>query len=262
MNSLKRAVFATVSVLGLVLATPVDAQNTNAQNTNDSQENQLRDPPSAFVPDGRRASWHAEIERTERGYMIGNPKAEASLIEWISYTCGGCALFSRQADGAIDMALLAPGHMNVEVRSVIRNALDLTVSLLVQCGADDGFKDRHRMYLTQQETWLEKGRTAPRSQAASWASGTTAARISMASALDLDDMLANTGVSRRDITTCLSDQEAADALLSNWVADRAQFTVPRTPSFALDGEFLVDVHNWPTLYPVIAERFKPDRSSR
>lgn len=258
MNSLKRAAFASVSALSLVLiASPVTAQETSSGGAD-----QLKDVPSAFMVDKRRASWHAEVERTERGFMIGNPKAEASLIEWISYTCGHCATFAREGEGALDLALLAPGHMNVEVRPVIRNAIDLTVSLLVQCGGAQGFKDRHRMYLMQQDKWLEKGRTAPQAQATTWASGSKAARISMAAALDLDDMLANTGVSRRDITTCLSDDEAALKLVQNGASDREEFAVNATPSFALDGELLNEVHAWSTLYPVIAERFKPDSSSR
>jgi len=258
MHSIKRAALTAVSALGLALA----AGGATAQDKGNAAENQLKDPPSAFMVDKRRASWHAEVVATERGFMIGNPDAEASLIEWISYTCGGCATFARQGESALDLALLAPGHMNVEIRPVIRNAVDLTVSLLVQCGGADGFKDRHRMYLLQQKTWIEKLQNAPQSQKVAWSSGDKTARLSAASALDLDDMLANTGISRRDITTCLSDDGAALKLVQNGAADRAEFTVPKTPSFALDGAFLADVHSWPALYPVIAERFKPGSSSQ
>lgn len=256
MTKFTRAAFAAVATLGLAFAPAASAQDT------DAQENQLRDPPSAFKGDGRRASWHAEVSQTERGFIIGNPDAEASLIEWISYTCGGCAAFARQGEGALDLALLAPGHMTVEVRPVIRNAIDLTVSLLVQCGGPEGFKDRHRMYLMQQATWAQKLRSAPQSQKASWSRGDKAARISAAAALDLDDMLANTGTSRRDINTCLSDDETALKLVRNATADREEFAYAKTPGFALDGEVLTDVHSWGALYPVIAQRFKPGNSSQ
>lgn len=236
-----------------MFALPASAQSTGQGSQADSLEN----PGSAFVGDGRRAAWHSEVERTERGFMIGNPEAEASLIEFISYTCGHCATFAREGEGALDLALLAPGHMNVEVRPVIRNAIDLTVSMLVQCGGADGFKDRHRMYLMRQETWLAKAQSAPQSQQAAWARGDKAARISMASALDLDDMLAARGTSRMDINTCLNDDQTALALIRNGNADRADFAVPGTPSFALDGELLANVHSWSALYPVLEERFRP-----
>ncbi|WP_298304034.1 thioredoxin domain-containing protein [uncultured Erythrobacter sp.] len=256
MKHLKRAALVAVSALGLAMAGGATAQETG------NSENQLADPPSAFMVDKRRSAWQAEVVETDRGFMIGNPKAEASLIEWISYTCGHCADFAREGEAALDLALLAPGHMSVEVRPVIRNAIDLTVSLLVQCGGAEGFKDRHRMYLLQQDKWLEKARTAPQSQMASWASGSKASRISMAAALDLDDMLANRGASRMDINTCLGDDQAALALVQNGAADREEFAVAATPSFALDGELLSEVHTWGTLYPVIEERFKPQNSSQ
>ncbi|MEP0391560.1 MAG: thioredoxin domain-containing protein [Erythrobacter sp.] len=258
MRSFKRAGLIAVSAIGLTFAGAVTAQERNQVEA----ENQLKDPPSAFVNSGRRAAWHAEVVRTEHGFKIGNPEAEASLIEWISYTCGSCAAFAREGEGALDLALLAPGHMNVEVRPIIRNMVDLTVSMLVQCGGTEDFKNRHRMYLLQQKTWLEKARTAPRLQTSTWGSGNRSARISMAAALDLDDMLAERGVSRMDITTCLSDDAAAQKLLQESAADRKELGINLTPSFALDGELLDQVHAWGTLYPVIAERFKPNNSSR
>jgi protein-disulfide isomerase len=264
-RSIKTTASARVAVLGIAcaltaaLSLPAHAQDAEADA--EAAENQLSDPPSAFVPDGRRASWHAEVERTERGFRIGNPDAEASLIEWISYTCGHCATFAKEGEGALDLALLAPGHMSVEVRPVIRNAIDLTISLLVQCGGADGFKDRHRMYLTQQDKWMARAQSAPASQQAAWARGDKASRLSAAQALDLDDMLAERGMSRVEINACITDDAAATALFRNSVADKEEFGVPGTPSFALDGKLLTNVHNWSALYPVLSERFRPGNSS-
>ncbi|MHA7819405.1 MAG: DsbA family protein [Erythrobacter sp.] len=235
-----------------MLTLPVTAQNQQG-----TGEDSLSNPGSAFAGNGRSRSWHAEVEQTERGFMIGNPEAEASLIEFISYTCSHCASFAREGEGAIDMVLLAPGLMNVEVRPVIRNGIDLAVSLLVQCGGADGFKDRHRMYLSRQQQWLGKAQSAPQAQQAVWARGDRAARINAATALDLDDMLADRGMSRIDITACLSDDQAALELIRNGQADATEFAVRGTPSFALDGELLDDVHSWATLYPVLEERFRP-----
>jgi protein-disulfide isomerase len=217
----------------------------------------LADPESAFGGNDSGASWHAEVARTDRGHIIGNPEAGAHLIEFMSYTCGHCAAFAREGGPALDLALLAPGHLNVEIRPVIRNVIDLTVSLLVQCGEPSGFKDRHRMYLYAQDTWLGTARNAPQSQQAIWARGNSAARLSAARALDLDDMLAVRGMSMPEINACIADDAAALALIENGRADNDEFTVPGTPSFALDGVLLTDVHNWAALYPVLAERFRP-----
>lgn len=235
-----------------MLALPATAQDTQSQS-----RDQLSNPGSAFVGDGRRKSWHAEVERTERGHMIGNPEADASLIEFISYTCGHCASFAREGEGALDMVVIAPGLMNLEVRPVIRNGIDLAVSMLAQCGEPQGFKDRHRMFLARQPQWLAKAQSAPQSQQAIWARGDRAARINAASALDLDDMLATSGMSRSQINTCLSDDAAALALMRNGQADATDYGVRGTPSFALDGELLEGVHSWSTLSPVLQEHFRP-----
>ncbi len=229
-----------------------------AQSAERAAPDSLANPESAFKGTGRRASWHADIEQTERGYRIGNPDAEASLIEFVSYTCGHCASFTREGEGALDLVLLAPGHMSLEIRPVIRNAIDLTVSLLVQCGPAEGFKNRHRMYMLSQDNWLEKARAAPASQQAIWARGDASARLSAARALNLDDMLAERGTSIADVNTCLADDATAQTLLENGNADRDEYAVPGTPSFALDGELLTDIHSWDTLHPVLTERFSPD----
>ncbi len=235
-----------------MLALPAMAQ----QGDPDSLANQ----GSAFVKGKTGGAWHAEIERTERGFRIGNPDAEAALIEFVSYTCGHCATFAQEGEAALDMAVLAPGEATVEVRPVIRNAVDLTVSLLVQCGGADGFKDRHRMFMLGQDEWLEKARNAPQSQQQIWARGDKASRMNLARALDFDDMLINRGMSRTDVDACINDDQAALALIRNGNADRTEFGVTATPSFALDGELLSDVHSWTTLYPVLKTRFTPSQS--
>ncbi len=254
---MKKSILGAVAALGLAALMPAAASAQSSSSSRDDSPNGLSDPSSAFTGDTRRAAWHAEIERTERGHLIGNPDADAALIEFISYTCGHCASFAREGESALDIALLAPGIMSVEVRSVIRNPIDLTVSLLVACGTATGFKNRHRMYLLSQDAWLAKARSAPAAQRAIWARGDRTGRLNAARALDLDDMLAERGTSMADINTCLSDDAAALKLIRDGNADRAEFAVPGTPSFALDGELLPEVHDWSALYPVLAERFRP-----
>ena len=109
----------------------------------------------------------------------------------------------------------------------------------------------------RQDEWLQKAISAPQSQQAIWGRGDRAARVAMAQALDLDDMLVDRGASMAELRTCLNDDTAARALIDNSNADRDDFGVTGTPSFALDGELLPGVHNWSTLYPVLAARFRP-----
>lgn len=215
----------------------------------------LANPGSSFVPGDNPGNWQTTIQRTERGHMIGNPEADTQLVEFISYTCPHCAHFTAQGEPALELSLLMPGKIGLEVRPVIRNALDLTVSLLAQCGDPAGFKDRHRAFMLSQDEWLGKVRNAPQSQQSIWLRGDRASRMNAASALGLTEMLLQRGQSIAELNACLMDDAAAQKLLDNGRADSAQFAIPGTPSFALDGKLLNQVHSWDALYPVLSAHF-------
>lgn len=215
----------------------------------------LANPDSAFAGTQEQGNWQAVIARTERGHLIGNPKADTQMIEFVSYTCGHCAHFAAQGEPVLDLTLLMPGKLGLEVRPVIRNALDLTVSLLAQCGDPAGFKDRHRAFMFAQDQWLGKVRTAPQSQQAIWGRGDKSSRMNAASALGLADMLIQRGQSVAEVNACVMDDVAAQKLIDNGIADGTEFGVAGTPSFALDGKLLNQVHNWDALYSVLSARF-------
>lgn len=244
-SRLPAALGAALAAALVVLAAPGTAQQS------------LENSRSAFDGVDPQGNWSAAVARTDRGHLIGNPETETRLIEFISYTCSHCASFAMEGEPAIDITLLMPGKMAVEVRPVIRNALDLTVSLLAQCGDPAGFKDRHRAFMYGQSQWIAKFQNAPQSQKAIWARADKTSRMSAASALGLTDMLVQRGQSIADVNACVMDDAAAQKLLDNDAADRTDFKVAGTPSFALDDQLLVDVHNWAALYPLLSARFAP-----
>ncbi len=233
----------------LALAMPVAAQTLDKSYTE-------------FVGNLEPQVWTGTVERTDRGHRMGKPEADAQLIEFVSYTCGHCANFAREGDPTLELAAIGPGHVNVEVRPVIRNGLDLVVTMLAQCGDPAGFKDRHRMFMYSQNDWLTKATNAPKTQQAIWARGDASARMNAAQALDLDDMLAQRGLTMPQINTCLADDAAAKALLANGRADATEFGVNSTPSFALDGKLLTNVHDWPGLSGALQARFWPDEAEQ
>ena len=215
----------------------------------------LSRPGSAFEGKGKPGSWQSVIVRTARGHLIGNPEADTRLIEFISYTCPHCSDFTAQGEPALELTLLTPGKMAVEVRPVIRNALDLTVTLLAQCGDPAGFKRRHQALMRTQADWLGKARAAPESQRAIWLRGDKAGRMNAASALGLTMMLVKRGQSQSELDTCVVNDVAAKALVDNTRADFDEIGLQGTPSFALDGKLLNAVHSWDTLYPVLSAKF-------
>jgi protein-disulfide isomerase len=215
----------------------------------------LSRPDSAFQPKDNPGNWQSTIARTERGHLIGDPKAETRLIEFISYTCPHCADFTARGEPALELVLLKPGKISLEVRPVIRNAIDLTVSLLAQCGDPAGFKGRHQTLMLAQADWLGKARAAPQSQQQIWLRGDPAGRMNAASALGLNAMLVARGQSQAELDACVMDDVAAQRLVDNGRADYTEIGVNGTPSFALDGKLLPEVHNWEALYPVLSAKF-------
>lgn len=233
----------TAAAAALMLATGVAA----AQD--------LSRPESSFGPKPKAGNWQNTVTRTERGHLIGNPEAKTTLVEFISYTCPHCADFAARGEPALDVVLLGPGKLTVEVRPRIHNGLDLAVTLLANCGDPAQFKVRHRTLILAQADWLGKARAAPQSQQAIWQRGDRAGRQNAASALGLTAMLAAKGQSKSELDACVADDAAAQELLRDDEADTAEFGVNSTPSFAMDGKLLADVHSWEALYPLLRTRF-------
>ncbi|MFO6448543.1 DsbA family protein [Erythrobacter sp. NE805] len=217
----------------------------------------LARPGSSFSADGKPGKWATTIARTPQGHLIGNPEAEARLAMFLSYTCPDCADFVTRGEPALDLVLIAPGTMSLELRPQVRGGLDLAVSLLAQCGDAAGFRARHRALMRAQPRWLAKARAAPASQQAIWERGDRPARLNAASALGLTDLLARRGQSRSALDACLSDDAAAKRLRAGTAADRAALAIGTVPAFALDGKLLTGVNGWDTLYPVLSARFAP-----
>lgn len=205
---------------------------------------------------GNSGNWSTTVKAGDRGYVIGNPEAEHRLIEFVSYTCPHCATFTIEGEAPLQYVYIGSGKLNLEVRSVIRNVVDLTATLLVQCGDTSRFLQNHTMFMTRQDVWLAKARSSSRSQQAIWMSpDALRGRQNMAQYLGFYDMMETRGYSRPELDRCLSDAARARELEINTSADFAEFGIRGTPSFALDGATLADVHSWQALRPHLDANF-------
>lgn len=220
----------------------------------------LARPDSRFVPKGSKGTWQAVIARTARGHLIGNPEAKGRLVAFVSYSCAQCADFTAGGEQAIELLLLSPGTMSLEVRPRITSGLDVTVSLLAQCGDPANFPGRHRALMLSQGQWLTKARAAPASQQALWERADRAGRLNAASALGLTTMLAQRGQRISELDACLADEAAARSLRANATADTAQFKLATTPAFVLDGKLIAGVSTWEALYPILSARFEDSQA--
>jgi protein-disulfide isomerase len=83
----------------------------------------------ALIASGQtNRNWSTVVAATADGaHRFGNPEAKVKLVEYVSYTCPHCAEFTREADDRIKLAYVMPGNVNLEVRHLIRDPVDLTV---------------------------------------------------------------------------------------------------------------------------------------
>lgn len=210
---------------------------------------------AAFLTIGASGNWNTTVVDTGRAHVIGNPEAEVTLTEFVSYTCPHCAHFTQEGEAPLQLAYVGPGNLKLEIRPVIRNVVDLVVSRLVECTGEDKFLPTHTMFMTRQDTWLGEARKATQAQVQTWSRGDAAGFRAMASSLGFYQLMETRGLDRIAVDRCLADREAVKALIDGSVADAQEFGVQGTPSFALNGELLEGVHGWKPLEEALKTRF-------
>ncbi len=192
-----------------------------------------------------KGSWLNKIAVTaEGGHLRGNPAAEAKLVEFVSYTCPHCAEFELQSEGPIQLGFIKDGKGSVEVRSFLRNPIDVAATLMVQCGPTSKLFGNHTAMLRAQSKWLRNPSPA---EVTRWTNPDFATRMRyMATDLKLYDVMLPRGYTKVQLDKCLSNQTLATS-----VANQTQFAMDKlgvtgTPSFLLNGQ-LQPFHDWRSL---------------
>jgi protein-disulfide isomerase len=205
--------------------------------------------------------WNLTVSQSATGHRIGKADAPVALIEFMSYTCPHCGQFAVAADGALTRYYVGPGRLSIEYRPMVRDPVDLTVSMLVSCVQPKRFAAAHAAFMERHDGWLVAAQRTPAAQRAVWADAYRSAerRRSIASALELYPMVEPLGLSRVAADRCLANQAKANAMIAAADANRTEFGVTGTPSFALDGILLAGTHDWDSLRPQIDVRLSPPR---
>lgn len=208
-------------------------------------------------------NWNATVTVTEAGsHILGNPDADVKVVEYVSYTCPHCSTFQKQSEAPMRLAYISPGNVSVEVRHLLRDPVDLTVAMLVNCGEPEGFFRRHNVFLYNQERWLTRMGNMGHSQKKRWQTGPIPKRMqAVASDFGFYDTMARWGYNRIYVNRCLSDEAKAERLAEQ-SAEAGRAGVTSTPSFAINEIPLIATHDWKTLSLQIQARFLPNQESR
>ncbi len=194
-------------------------------------------------------NWNTVVAVTSDGaHRIGNPEAKVRLTEYVSYTCPHCAEFTHEADDSIKIGYIFPGKVNLEVRHLIRDPIDLTVVMLANCGPPAKFPLNHAMFMLQQDKWIAPASSATAAQRARWTTGDgPSRRRAIAADFKLYDLMIGRGYNRPELDRCLNDEAAAGRFAEQSQKYRDSPGINSTPSFTINGLVMPGTHTWDTL---------------
>jgi len=200
-----------------------------------------------------RPGWDATVAKTELGNRVGNPQAKVKLVEFFSYTCPHCAEFAQQGEGALKIGYVIPGRVNVEYRHLVRDPVDLTVGMLVNCGATSKFPGNHETFILGQSRWIGPLARPTAAQLQRWRTAGAAGRRAIASDFGFYAIMERRGYRRADVDRCLADEAKARSLAEISAREWDRPGVDSTPSFAINGIVMPGTHTWPALERQIKE---------
>ena len=201
------------------------------------------------APEGQ--SWLETASATEDGgFVIGNPEAPLKLVEYASHTCGACAYFAENGSVPLQENYVQSGVVSYEIRPLLRDPLDVTISTLARCGSPEGF------HALADQAWasLPDFGNALQANGAAYEAAMSAPPeqrfVQLAQAAGLIDFFAARGISADQSLTCLADADAINAMAEKSSEVATADNVTGTPTFFLNGQRL-DVNQWQALEPIL-----------
>ncbi len=195
--------------------------------------------------------WSKVVTATaDGGYVIGNPKAAISLIEYGSFTCPHCKVFHDEGMPALKAKYIAPGKMRFEFRSFVRNGPDLAATLLARCGGLPVYYRAVDRFYALQDKWtapfisLTEEQMKPLQGLEPEQQVLPLARLGK-----LEAFLKPLGVGGAKAAKCLSDAAAIDAVTVSNRRAVDVYGLTGTPTFVLNGKTVEDVFDWAKLAP-------------
>jgi protein-disulfide isomerase len=207
----------------------------------------------------RATNWNQTVAQTDHdSFLLGNPAAKVKLVEYISYTCPHCSHFEQQSADQLRLGFIAQGKGSIEVRSFVRDPIDMTVAVLTRCGPPARFFTRHSVFLRTQDTWiapLADGVSPSENQR--WFKGDVATRMRyIASDFHFHEIMGTLGIDRTTVDKCLNDAALAQRLADlTQKAEDEQF-IHGTPTFMIDGVVLAGTTEWSMLRPQLEARLR------
>jgi len=196
------------------------------------------------------------VRKPDGAFVQGNPNAKVKLVEYLSFTCPHCAHFEHEAIAPLTEKYIRTGLVSYEVRQAIRDAYDLTATLLARCAGPRPFFAAAPAVFATQEHWM--GQTQRWLDTKPAVDGLPPEQLlpKLGQATGLTKMFIGRGLNAKQAQICLAG--AADRNVVVAQADQA-WKMPGfqgTPTFAIDGRMIGTLGGWAELDAQLTQALK------
>lgn len=197
------------------------------------------------------------------GFRMGNPQAKVQLIEYGSMTCPHCREFDESGVSPLINTYVKSGQVSYEFRNYVRDAFDLTASLIARCNGPKGFFPLERALYKDQLNWIGKIQAVPQAQIDPLKDLPPNRQfLELARLAGFQDWAAMRGIPQAKSTQCLTNTGEVDQLVKMTGDATDQFPdFPGTPTFIINGKMVelgpvTAKEVWPTLEGKIREALR------
>lgn len=173
---------------------------------------------------------------TDGGFVMGNPKARVTLVEYGSLTCPHCRHFAETGIKPLTANYIRTGKVRFEFRNYILNGYDLSASVIARCGGAGRFFPAAEAFYATQESWIDRIRKTPRDRLQAVEELPNDQKLAaMAEIGGFKAIAAGKGITPAAADKCLSDPAAAKRLVDMTDAAQERYGVKGTPTFFVNG---------------------------
>ena len=204
------------------------------------------------VPPPKGGDWATVVSATpEGGFRMGNPDAKLKLIEYGSLTCPHCREFDEKGAEPLIANYVKTGQLSWEFRNYVRDAFDLTASLVARCNGANSFFPLTRAFYKDQSEWVAKIQATPPAQIEQLQNLPPNQQfVELAKVAGFQDWAAARGVPAAKTNQCLANENSVNQLVQMTSDATSQYPeFPGTPTFILNGKMLDKTATWELLEP-------------
>ena len=209
--------------------------------------------PTVAVAAPANGDWSSvTTPSTAGGFIMGNPNAKVKVVEYGSMTCPHCGEFDKVGAKPLIDNYVKGGKVSWEYRNFVRDPYDIAASLVARCNGPQSFFGLTRALYASQREWIGKLQAVPPATLQGLETLPPQQQFAKVGELaGFGSFAALRGVPVAKTSACLTNQAEVTKLVQMNSDAVAQYNIPGTPTFLINGAMLDSTATWELLEPKI-----------